>query len=344
MKTEEGNREFAQNIPLVSVIVPIYNVEKYLSRCVHSIREQSLKNIEIILVDDGSPDGCGALADQMALQDFRVKAIHKENGGVSSARNAGLKIARGEYIAFVDADDYLEKDYLAYFVDLLERTDCEMAVGVNNFTSLNKEQVALDKQRTVTAEYVVEALYLMTINVAVWNKLYKHSFLKKHNLWFNESIWYGEGMLFNIECLQCLDCVALGEKKMYHQVLNPDSAMRKFNLNSNYCGIRSLELQKEKWVKSTEGIEKAWTYHYRCFSNSILCGLVASDMVEEYEEEYRRCIKNLHSNIFVPLQVAIPIKMKIYYLVAAVCPVMLAKRNARRRKKEKNRVECTGEA
>ena len=99
--------------PLVSVIVPIYKVEKYLRQCVDSILAQTYTNLEVILVDDGSPDDCGAICDEYAAKDERVRVIHKENGGLSDARNVGLDAATGEYIAFVDSDDYLACDYIA---------------------------------------------------------------------------------------------------------------------------------------------------------------------------------------------------------------------------------------
>lgn len=98
------------NNPLISVIVPIYKVEQYLDRCVQSIVDQTYQNLEIILVDDGSPDACPAICDSWAARDCRVKVIHKKNGGLSSARNAGLDICRGEYVTFVDSDDWVEAD------------------------------------------------------------------------------------------------------------------------------------------------------------------------------------------------------------------------------------------
>ena len=91
--------------PLISVIVPIYKVEEYLNRCVESLVNQTYKNLEIILVDDGSPDNCPEMCDRWAKQDKRIRVIHKKNGGLSDARNAGMRIATGEYIAFVDSDD-----------------------------------------------------------------------------------------------------------------------------------------------------------------------------------------------------------------------------------------------
>ena len=98
----------------ISVIVPVYNVEKYIGECIKSIINQDYENIEIILVDDGSNDKSGEICDEYTLKDKRVKVIHKENGGVSSARNRGIESSTGEYIAFVDGDDYVTKDYVSY--------------------------------------------------------------------------------------------------------------------------------------------------------------------------------------------------------------------------------------
>lgn len=98
------------NKPLISVIVPVYNVEKFLSRCLNSILAQTYNNLEVILVDDGSTDNSGKICDDYALKDKRIRVIHKQNGGVSSARNMALSVAKGEYIGFVDSDDYIEND------------------------------------------------------------------------------------------------------------------------------------------------------------------------------------------------------------------------------------------
>ena len=98
--------------PLISIIVPVYNAEQYLEKCVNSIINQTYTNLEIILVDDGSPDNCGAICDEYAKKDSRIKVIHKSNGGVSSARNRALECLTGEYVAFVDSDDYIHQDYI----------------------------------------------------------------------------------------------------------------------------------------------------------------------------------------------------------------------------------------
>lgn len=214
MRTENQVDCFEEQ-PLVSVIVPVYNVEYYIEKCVKSIMAQDYQKLEIILVDDGTQDASGQLIDQLAQQDSRIRVIHKENGGVSSARNRGLAVATGEYITFVDGDDYIARDYVSYLLDLAVSNQCDMAISRNNFTTLDSTQISKDHQSVCSAEQVIEEIYLMTLNVAVWNRLYKHDFLKTYGIVFNEEIWFGEGMLFNIECLQYTQRVAQGERKVY---------------------------------------------------------------------------------------------------------------------------------
>ena len=113
----------------VSVIVPIYNVERYIDKCVRSLMLQDYGNIEIILVDDGSPDNSGRIIDELSKEDNRIIVIHKANGGVSTARNAGLLQATGEYVMFVDSDDWVEKDYVSYFLDIVQKDG--LPVGMN---------------------------------------------------------------------------------------------------------------------------------------------------------------------------------------------------------------------
>ena len=118
--------------PMVSVIVPVYNVENYLSECIDSIISQTYQNIEIILVDDGSTDSSGVICDSYKSKDDRIIVIHKQNGGLSDARNVGLDIANGEYIAFVDSDDYLSKCYIEVFIDALVHGNCDVVAMIGD--------------------------------------------------------------------------------------------------------------------------------------------------------------------------------------------------------------------
>ncbi len=121
--------------PLVSIIIPVYKVEKYIRRCIESVQNQTYTNLEIILVDDGSPDNCGAICDEYAAKDTRIKVIHKENGGVSSARNAGLKRAQGDYIGWVDSDDSIEPDYIDKLIYSAVKSKAEIVVANKNIPS-----------------------------------------------------------------------------------------------------------------------------------------------------------------------------------------------------------------
>ena len=182
---------------VVSVIVPVYNVEKFIFKTVNSILNQDYKNIEIILVDDGSPDNSAKIIDELAKKDNRIVCVHKENGGVSSARNAGLKIATGEYVTFIDGDDWVEPNYVSYLLNLVEKNKCEIGMNKNNYSNDNMN--SSDREYVVSDEKAIEWIYLGNIFVAVWNKIYSMPFLKKNNILFDEKIWYGEGMLFNID-------------------------------------------------------------------------------------------------------------------------------------------------
>lgn len=314
--------------PLVSVIIPIYNVEKYIKKTVQSVIKQEYKGIEIILVDDGSPDNSSRIIDELAKKDDRIVCIHKENGGVSSARNAGLKIAKGKYVTFIDGDDWVEPDYISYLLNLVEDNKCEIAMNKNNFSDYNKK--SSEKEYVVRAEKAIEWIYLGNIFVAVWNKIYKTSLLKDNHISFDESIWYGEGMLFNIDCLQHVDSVAIGEKCVYHQISNPDSAMRKFSVKSNLCGIRSLDIQKEHWTKKNKRIEDAWDYHRRAFNVSIAGGLARCNMENEYPELFAECINNLKKDLWTSLKVDISLKEKLAYIIWALFPGYMIKRKKRR--------------
>ena len=162
---------------LISVIVPVYKVEKYLNRCVNSIINQIYKNLEIILIDDGSPDKCPYICDEWSKRDSRIKVLHKQNGGLSDARNAGLKIATGEFIGFVDSDDWIapemyERLLTAIIKDQSDIAECNVKmVWKNNLQSkmlLQQNNCVLKRD-----EAQLELLNESKLKQPVWNKLYK---------------------------------------------------------------------------------------------------------------------------------------------------------------------------
>ena len=152
---------------LLSVIVPVYNVETYLPRCVDSILQQSYENMEVILVDDGSQDGSGKICDEYAARDSRVKVIHKENGGLSSARNAGLDTAAGEYLTFVDSDDWIEPDAYCPMIALLEENNAALVCGgrydVDGKTGERKQGLCPKKTERISGEEMAGRLFLLSL-------------------------------------------------------------------------------------------------------------------------------------------------------------------------------------
>lgn len=311
-----------KNKPMISVIVPVYNVEKYIKKGIESLLAQSYQNIEIILVDDGSPDNSSAILDQYAKKDNRIKVLHQKNQGVSTARNNGIKISNGEYILFVDGDDYVRKDYVEYFYKLISKESAEMAVNYDLFSALNSIHRHHEMGEVKSPEQIIEDIYLGKMNVAVWNKIYKKSFLENNNIRFDSKIWYGEGMLFNIECLSSTKKIAVGSRKVYYQVYNQNSAMRSFNMESNLCGIRSLELQKKYLDKKNKKLIRAWEYHLRCFNRSILTGIIKTKSKKKYYLQYKECIRGLRRRVFLPFQVDIPLRERMWNIIALVSPVL----------------------
>ena len=169
------------DMPLISVIVPVYKVEKYLDRCVQSIVDQTYSNLEIILVDDGSPDNCGAMCDAWAEKDSRIKVIHKENGGGAQARNVGLDCAAGKYIGFVDSDDYILPEMYKALVSVCQSTDSDIT-ECGYITFENEEEIKSDASSGAVSVYNTEQALRENIGnktccQIVWNKVYKREVL-----------------------------------------------------------------------------------------------------------------------------------------------------------------------
>jgi len=177
--------------PTISVVVPIYNVEKYLKKCVDSIINQSYHNLEIILVDDGSPDNSPKICDEYALLDTRIKVIHKKNGGLSDARNAGIDIATGAYITFIDSDDYIEPNYMEVLLESITNNNSEIAIGGHTVyyeTGGVIERNTCGNKKMDSKEALRRILYDDGIDLSAWAKLYDINLFK--------NIRYPKGRLF----------------------------------------------------------------------------------------------------------------------------------------------------
>ena len=161
--------------PLLSIIVPVYKVENYLQKCIDSILAQTFTDFELILVDDGSPDNCPALCDAAAAKDARIRVLHQKNGGLSAARNAGLDVARGEWIGFVDSDDYIAPEMYEILYKAVQSTGADLAlcdyVKVDETGALCTQTHVAVPQKSLTGRELLQKAYWTTVQIA-WNKLY----------------------------------------------------------------------------------------------------------------------------------------------------------------------------
>ena len=208
--------------PLISVIVPIYNVEKYLPRCVESIINQEYKNLEIILVNDGSPDSCPQICDEYAKKDNRIKVIHKENGGLSDARNAGMEIATGEYISFIDSDDWVEADFISELYKGI-KSGADIAECATRLVDDNDQTLSVrgSKEGKISAKDALIKLILEEgVYQTVWNKLYKRSQIQDTPFAVGK---YHEDDFWTWQIFMKIDNLYLCEKPMYNYLQRSNS-------------------------------------------------------------------------------------------------------------------------
>jgi len=196
---------------MVSVVIPVYKAEKHLHYCVDSLTRQDYKAMEIILVDDGSPDESGNICDSCSVKDDRIKVIHKKNGGVSPARNAGIDLARGDYVVFVDSDDYVEPGYIGRLVDAAEKFPnagqvwcCFQTVAGYNYEEKNVHCKLKDEIEFYTRDQLM-TLHNMWLDTMPFNKLYNLELIRHYQLRFDETLSLGEDWLFNLAYIDKLE-------------------------------------------------------------------------------------------------------------------------------------------
>ena len=213
-----------QQKPKISIIVPIFSAEKYLANCIESLINQTHSNIEIILVNDGSTDKSGELCEKYASIDERITVIHKENGGVSSARNAGLDIATGEWIGFVDADDIAEPDMYEYLLNAAIENGADIVQCAIFFDNQNRTDIICSPSTDiiVRSEENMDSFFFSHLSGGTSCKLYERDLIR--SIRYNESFPIGEDMRFNLDALMRSKCTVLCAQPKYHYVQHPESA------------------------------------------------------------------------------------------------------------------------
>lgn len=203
-------------MPQISVIVPVYNAESYLKRCIDSIIAQTYKDFELILVDDGSPDKSGAICDKYAIQDQRVTVIHQKNQGVGGARKTGLAYATGEYVIHADPDDWVERDWLNVLYKKAKDEDADMVI-CDYYQEFDKFQI-IKKQKPNS--FICEELVLDLLNGSLWgpmwNKIIKRSTISNNEIDFDANMSYLEDLFFIVRLLMCNIKVSYIAQSLYH--------------------------------------------------------------------------------------------------------------------------------
>ena len=236
--------------PLISVIVPVYNAEKRLVKCIDSILTQSYIHFELLLINDGSKDSSGTICDAYAQKDNRVKVFHKENGGASSARNIGIERATGEYIVFVDSDDYVEKDYLsAFFVDPLNED--KFTFVVQSLKNLYDDGIEIKqsvfKEGLYSEDNFSELFSINEINKKGYSvcKLYNTEIIKDNNLKFNPEVHYCEDLIFMLSYMLFINKVFLTTGTHYNYISTEGSLSK--NYNSYESELLAFKLLKQSF-------------------------------------------------------------------------------------------------
>lgn len=251
MNIDLNKNNVSESMPLISIIIPVYKVERYLKRCVDSVVSQSYRNIEIILVDDGSPDNCGKICDEYAKADSRIKVIHKENGGQSSARNSGLDLSNGEYIGFVDSDDYIDSEMYETLLKLsLEHNadivECECRAGKSeNFSVYGKNDHTVEIYSNLEA---IEKFYfgeqINGLTSMVWDKLYKRHLFDKVRFYDGYNI--REDANITPKLFYHSDKIIKYNYNMYNYCIeSPDSSSLSISMNKFYDPVVLMNDLKE---------------------------------------------------------------------------------------------------
>ncbi len=315
-----------KNEPLISILLPAYNVEKYISHCIETIINQTYKNIEIIIVDDCSPDDSGKIAEEYSKKDNRIKVYHHErNKGLSAARNTGIENAHGEYITFVDSDDWVSYDYVEYLYKIIKETESDIAVSRNFFTSRFNGQIKEDKIYVVSPEDMLCDILYNRIHEGVWNRLYKRSIIG--NKRFRIESKTGEGMQYNTQVIPTANKIGMGLRRIYtYNVDNDTSATKLPNLEKqSYGSVENMDYIKENMTPRSKRLDDAVEYQYFTTALYALIHIIRCKAKKENIEFYNHLIRYCRKVSLKTLKMELTFKQKLKSILTFISPVLTVK-------------------
>lgn len=296
--------------PKISVIVPVYKTEGLLDRCVESIVGQTYKNLEIILVDDGSPDNCPAMCDEWAEKDSRIRVIHKENGGVSSARNAALDIATGDYIGFVDSDDWIEPEMYSSLIQKISESGKNIALCSYYAVEISGERY--ERRCVVDKEVLDKDDYFRFIVLGgdggyIWNRLYDADILKEVR--FDEDIWYSEDLLFNFKTAQKSNGAAVLDKAEYNYVQKRIREQAWIMDDHSFDSMTAFEIMLS-YKDIPEDVYDCCLRGYAAAAFTLLSGVLTNEKYFYKYDDIRSAILNFKKRILVQKNIRLSIREK----------------------------------
>lgn len=324
---------------LVSFIIPAYNVGKYLEKCVLSIEKQNYSEIEILIINDGSTDNTLEVSLLLAKQFDNLIVINKENEGVSASRNLGIKKSTGEWIVFVDGDDYLASDFLEHMFHIHNLTGADFCMTTDCYTQRNEEQ---NKTTKINRKEQIDATLLLLssqVEVGCWNKMFKRQLLVDNSVFFRTDLFYGEGLYFITMLSQLANCIGVSNKKIYYYRQNNSiSATKRFDINKIHNGWKALnEIEYSLKIKNEKilyGIEQ-----HRClFCLSAMTKMLNANVCSDFEEDYffyKDYFRHSFMKHFFDKYISnkIRIKMLICYLFPSILSYFSKKSITQRAKK-----------
>lgn len=307
----------------VSLIIPVYNVETYLERCIESVLNQTYKDLEIILVNDGSTDTSGAMCDNFSQQDKRIKVIHQLNAGLSEARNTGLKHITGEFVMFVDSDDWLEKDAVSFLLEQLQRNNADMVVGgvsrtseVKQYSQSNIEVVLMNQEEYAKKYFKIGS---QSIEYYVWNKLYRKEIVEDI---LYPSGFFAEDVPTTFQYILKSEKIVVTNKIIYNYFINPNSLTSRFT-ERYFDVLKGWDLVYNYAAQSSNKkyIEWAKLNRYRA-DLALLTEIALASNYKELRKDFSKNINQMLSDLRLHrgelIEQPIPVNRKILVILFTV--------------------------
>lgn len=298
----------------VTVVVGIYNSDRYLRNGLESIRKQTWSNLEVLMMDDGSTDKSGLICDEFEKRDKRFISVHKKNTGVCDSRNKGIEMATGEYICFMDGDDWFEEDFVEYMMKIIQKTNTSMACSDKIFTTDDREQTLEDSLEIWNSDKAISLIIYPYMILGPWNKIYSMKIINEYGIRF-PAHWFGETLHFASTVAYYAKNVGVGHKKVYdYRLDNLKSGTTQFNVSTRLLSLDNATKLQDCVFAKNKKIRKAIDWHIHACYFTLIVNIIGSAERNIYDKEYRQAKKYLRKNglkVFIQSEVTLSEKIRI---------------------------------